>query len=460
MNEEDDTIASCNEEVVAKLSRMDFPARWPNVIPELMQLIDTGLQARYSDLTREDPYNTLRLRRSLRLLNAILKEMVAVKMPHIVGTLGAIIAQYKTTLCGYYSHISTFFSSPSSPASLFEPRFVTDVQLAHLLFKAIFKLANWLWMRMERVGRELFEQHQTWFYDLVGSTILQVRNLIEVRYTVVLALQQSGSTPDTAKAAVDILTRHVRLLGKFFRALQRYSSAKFVKLPSCDDLVLYYWSQVIRAADAPPEMTADSNQAVFPVKFLVQGMVLFKDSLSQWTPIKKTDKTANPHALSREFVEKAVGLLITRFMPLKPRDLESWMADPEEWVNMEDQDNDQWEFQLRPCSERVLMTLANQHQEYVTPLLTSTFLRVFDVRQNQAAVNLPGVIEREALYCALGRCCHKLKGEIPFEDWLRLIFAEEAKSVNPLFVFSRIFFPGRSFIRISDTLSSKDGWLG
>ena len=51
--------------------------------------------------------------------------------------------------------------------------------------------------------------------------------------------------------------------------------------------------------------------------------------------------------LSQSFVEDAVKLLVTRFIPLDPSDLESWMSDPEEWVNLEERDNDLWEFELR-----------------------------------------------------------------------------------------------------------------
>ena len=54
-------------------------------------------------------------------------------------------------------------------------------------------------------------------------------------------------------------------------------------------------------------------------------------------------------ALSQQFVENAVRLLVTRFMPLNPGDLEKWMNDPEEWVNLEDRDSDLWEFELRVC---------------------------------------------------------------------------------------------------------------
>jgi hypothetical protein len=66
-------------------------------------------------------------------------------------------------------------------------------------------------------------------------------------------------------------------------------------------------------------------------------------------------------ALSREFVENAVKALITRFMPLNPSDLENWASDPEEWVNLEDQENDQWEYEIR-----VRQFLSKQNQELIT----------------------------------------------------------------------------------------------
>ena len=102
---------------------------------------------------------------------------------------------------------------------------------------------------------------------------------------------------------------------------------------------------------------------MFPVRVLVPGMVLFKESLAQWAPARKA-KTEHslsecpnylsfslpidaPSALPQDFVETAVTFLVTRFMPLNPNDLEGWMADPEEWVNTEDKDNEQWQFEIR-----------------------------------------------------------------------------------------------------------------
>ena len=95
-------------------------------------------------------------------------------------------------------------------------------------------------------------------------------------------------------------------------------------------------------------------------------MVVFKDSLAQWSPVKKS---GIPHAqgksmvlgsyddmrlmasfllvLDKAFVEEAVKILVTRFIPLNPSDLEEWMSDPEEWANVEERDNEQWEYEIR-----------------------------------------------------------------------------------------------------------------
>lgn len=94
-------------------------------------------------------------------------------------------------------------------------------------------------------------------------------------------------------------------------------------------------------------------------------------------------------ALSPAFVESAVKILVTRLLPLNVQDLQAWMADPEEWINAEDKENDQWEYELRvchslprmnlrslslqACSERVLIHFSNQFPGYVIPLLQTMF---------------------------------------------------------------------------------------
>jgi hypothetical protein len=178
-----------------------------------------------------------------------------------------------------------------------------------------------------------------------------------------------------------ILTNHLRTYGKYFRRLQQLDASRFVELPRYADMVLYYWQLVVDATGGSTELVAgeaqpsvfsiptltgylivDNYEAVYPIRLLVQGMVLFKDSLTQWAPKRRdgsdnlSSKLSIQHlltpiliftALSRGFVENAVQLLITRFMPLNPTDLQQWLTDPEEWLHVEDKENDQWEFEIR-----------------------------------------------------------------------------------------------------------------
>jgi hypothetical protein len=46
-------------------------------------------------------------------------------------------------------------------------------------------------------------------------------------------------------------------------------------------------------------------------------------------------------------VQEAVKILVTQFIPLKMTDLQEWEQNPEQWVNEEDAENDQWEYELR-----------------------------------------------------------------------------------------------------------------
>ena len=42
--------------------------------------------------------------------------------------------------------------------------------------------------------------------------------------------------------------------------------------------------------------SADTPYAVFPIRMLVQAMVIFRESLKEWTPVRR-DGTANEHGM-------------------------------------------------------------------------------------------------------------------------------------------------------------------
>lgn len=61
----------------------------PNLLDDLVHTIDSHWQARYTS-GRQDSRDTLRLRRSLKLLNAILKEFASIKLPNGMKIMGQV----------------------------------------------------------------------------------------------------------------------------------------------------------------------------------------------------------------------------------------------------------------------------------------------------------------------------------------------------------------------------------
>lgn len=158
-------------------------------------------------------------------------------------------------------------------------------------------------------------------------------------------LFNSGVPPNIiASPTVKTLSSHVRTFGKYFRKTQVFSTARFVKLPQVRELVMYYWDKVVRASQGSASAIDDSDTTLWPVRFLTQGLSIFKDALAQWSPARQPD---NQDVLPREFVEAAVRLVVTRLLLLDQEDLEKWSEDPEDWINIEEGDSDAWEYGVR-----------------------------------------------------------------------------------------------------------------
>jgi hypothetical protein len=91
--------------------------------------------------------------------------------------------------------------------------------------------------------------------ELFQHSALQLQALSELRINLVKTIRATNIAPDAnARRSIDQLSRHIRLLGKFFRRLQQLNVAQFVELPVCSDIILYYWAKVVEATNAPPEM--------------------------------------------------------------------------------------------------------------------------------------------------------------------------------------------------------------
>ncbi|KAG9092466.1 hypothetical protein FRC06_011913, partial [Ceratobasidium sp. 370] len=160
--------------------------------------------------------------------------------------------------------------------------------------------------------------------------------------------------------------------------------------------------------------------------FLCSAMLLFKESLSMWSPNRQTAEGVD--ILPPAFVESAVNQLVQTFLPLSDASLEVWASDPEGFIEEEEKGGDSWEIDPRPCAERVLITFAAKYTDIVVPVLKG----MYDAVIATPTTDLATAKQKEALYAAIGRCAHRLKGVINFDEWLTEVVVKEVSSKDPV----------------------------
>lgn len=241
-----------------------------------------------------DPQSTLVLNRSLRALNAILKKFSNIKFltgvavmkqvrPHsvqldrlLVLTHIQLSGELHVVLANYYVKCATVLSSSLDLSTLSAQSITEIVFVSHLLLKCVARIAVWVWPKLHS-NRNPLNEFSDWVRGLPSSsqliiisyisTTLQFSQLFqtlssharvhfEKRTSIMQALRSSSTSLDSASSRnLSLFTRHILTLGKTFRRLEQLDAAKFITLPSCDELVAWYWDQVVQA-NATPDLIA------------------------------------------------------------------------------------------------------------------------------------------------------------------------------------------------------------
>ncbi|KAG9103969.1 hypothetical protein FRC07_009881, partial [Ceratobasidium sp. 392] len=418
-------IAYHNETIAGKIARQDFPKSWPNIIVNLLEVISINAQNRLSNNT-SDPRATLVTRRALQVLAAILEEYSTKVIMSTTAVMLELTGTLLAPLSVLYGQFSGRYFARLNPETVNDPDVGVDVEIAQLLFRSITRLMVYVWNRAKQTN-EAQEQVISEFFQ---SSVTQLEAVFNFRVQLVLALHSThsfGTLNVNGEHCLKLLKDHIQFVtDDYFRAMQKQALSRFMSMPHCTELVRYNWDQVVKAMNSPAEYRTNEATAVYPSQFLCSAMLLFKESLSMWSPNRQTAEDVD--ILPSTFVESAVNQLVKTFLPLSDTSLELWATDPEGFIEEEEKGGDSWEIDPRPCAERVLITFAAKYTEIVVPVLK----RMYDVVIATPTVDLATAKEKEALYAAIGRCSHRLKGVINFDEWLAQVVVKEVSSTDPV----------------------------
>ncbi|WWD16828.1 hypothetical protein CI109_101260 [Kwoniella shandongensis] len=160
------------------------------------------------------------------------------------------------------------------------------------------------------------------------------------------------------------LTKHLRAIGKWWRVMLAIDPKGFCKVQDVTTGVGWWWGEV-------------------------GGVVAGSDG-----------SVAND-VFTPEFILSAFHLLVDKLLPLTSTDLEALEDEPEEWLIGESVDEEAWAFEFR----RVLIALNNscRHIPRENKVIEPEMLKLLATTEAAPPNDLPSVLRRESVYCALGR---------------------------------------------------------
>ena len=96
-------------------------------------------------------------------------------------------------------------------------------------------------------------------------------------------------------------------------------------------------------------------------------------------------------------------------------DLEQWESDPEEYMNEEKCEI--WNYDLRPCSEVLMLSLVHHFSDYLVPVLVNMISEVQNNFIPQIAENPQIILTVDAVFNAIGQTSYELFESIDFSAW-------------------------------------------
>lgn len=122
-----------------------------------MVVIQTQTRTFLSNPSGADSNNTLLFKRTLRVLDHVVKEFCSVKMPGGIRIMAQMAESLYSPLTSHYDRLCTLLRASLTPTALLDPLLQGPceevVELCHLVFKPCAKIMLWLW---HKVGQPQF----------------------------------------------------------------------------------------------------------------------------------------------------------------------------------------------------------------------------------------------------------------------------------------------------------------
>ncbi|PTD12380.1 Importin-11 [Fusarium culmorum] len=393
IEEEHSNLALHNALVVAKIVRIDYPGEWPDAMGNIIEIL------RAWNGTNEEE-----------------SDRPSVRHPEIVHVLAEVYSEKSQAWMGFLT------GSPGGEE---------EVRLA--MFNSL--LALRVLRRLVIMGYE--RPHS-------DNTVEQFWTLSQTQFGQLLGFVSHDSTVPTNYQ--DIVGKHLLQFTKLHIDMAEQHAASFVFLPNSLPLVQSYWELVAKFAEVfdksggirqgQSEAGSAKSKVEGPVleRLALKGLLLLRSCVRiafqsvqtfRWrSPETKAEQEkaktlVKSELLKPDLVIQIVNSIITHLFVFRKSDLEGWEEDPEEWEQQEQSEGNAYEWEVRPCAEKLFLDLLTNYKDLLVPPLLSYFQTAQDPQADIAT--------KEAVYTAMGLAAAHVHHVFDFDAVLASTIVNDAR---------------------------------
>lgn len=422
IGEADMNLALQNALVVSKVVRIDYPVDWPDVLADLIKILRTANQS-----------NQLHLRRALLILLQVVKELATARMRQSQTSLKSVTPEIVFLLSQIYETKITQWLGFLKGSGDNEGGAMDAMENSLLAFRII--------RRLLIVGYE-YPNHDKTVQDMWNKYQDQFGAFIDM-------ISQEPSV--LGSPAKELIEQHATQYSKLHVQMARLHPAAFVLLPNSLPLVRAYWGLVSKFGESYGSKTQDfsvkalkdddGSKSARPAmeRLCLKGLTIFRacmkmafipaQSFKYRTPEVKAEQQqavtiVKTELLTDDLVSHMASEIVTKFFVFRQVDLEAWEEDDDEWEVREEGGGDTWEFELRPCAEKLFMDLVINFKHLLVQPLLGFFVSV-------AGTDHGSVVTKDAVYTAMGLSAPVIYQSFDFDAFLTSTLVNDVQQTGP-----------------------------
>ncbi|KAF4624585.1 hypothetical protein G7Y89_g13584 [Cudoniella acicularis] len=421
LDEPNPNLALQNALVVSKVVRVEYPLEWPDVLTNLIKVLREAHQS-----------SQLHLRRGMTILLQVVKELSTARLRASQTSLQSVTPEIVFLLHEIYTEKVAFWMGLLNGNGDDEGGPMDAMENSLFALKIL--------RRLLIVGYE---------YPNHSNDVQQFWELSQHQFGQFLEMV-THDPPVLVSPAKDLVEKHLAQFSKLHVQMSGIHPAAFALLPSSLDLVRAYWGLAAKFGDfygsetqnfSAKALQQDDTKDKRPVmeKLCLKGLTLLRACIKmvfspaqsfkyRTTEVKAEQQEGvaliKSQLFTDELVTQIASVIVAKFFIFRQADLTAWEEEQDEWEIREEGGGDGWEFEVRPCAEKLFMDLVLNFKQ----LLFDSLLAFF---QSAAKSDESSVVTKDAVYTAMGLAAPIIFQSFDFNAFLASTLVNDVQQRGP-----------------------------